>query len=261
VRFENRFSGSIGWRGVALHGEEPEQRRHEADQPDQRQRRPPARRPALDQAQREQRQRQHAEHLAGRIKSGVGALAGFRQVAVAQPHRQQAHRQVDDEHDAPVGDRHQHAAEDRPRGRGDPGDRPPRADRPRPLGDVRVGRPQQRQRAGDHQGSADPLRDACADQRSDRGRHGARGRCGREQRQARVEHLAGADEVADRSRRQQQAGEHDRVGVDHPLQAADAAAEVSGDRRQRYVHDRRVEDHHEVPKADREQWKVSTHDP
>ena len=56
-----------------------------------------------------------------------------------------------------------------------------------------------------------------------------------------------AEPVAERPRRQQQAGEHERVAVDHPLELAVGGVEVAHERGQRHVEDGVVEgDHHEA---------------
>ena len=49
---------------------------------------------------------------------------------------------------------------------------------------------------------------------------------------------------------QQEAAEHERVGADHPLQVLLGEPEVDLDGRQRDVHDRDVEDHHELHDAE-----------
>jgi hypothetical protein len=51
--------------------------------------------------------------------------------------------------------------------------------------------------------------------------------------------------VADRDGHQDEAGEHQRVGVDEPLQLFDGGAEVGVDHRQRVGHDQVVEGRHE----------------
>jgi hypothetical protein len=55
-----------------------------------------------------------------------------------------------------------------------------------------------------------------------------------------------AEQVGHAAAEQQEAAEHDRVGGDHPLQALLAEVEVGLDRRQRDIHDRDVEHHHEL---------------
>ena len=63
------------------------------------------------------------------------------------------------------------------------------------------------------------------------------------------EHEPPADTVGERAAREQQRGERERVGVDHPLQVAEVGAEVALDRGQRDVHDRDVEQQHERRRA------------
>ena len=52
---------------------------------------------------------------------------------------------------------------------------------------------------------------------------------------------------------QEEAAEDERVAVDDPLQIALAEVEVGPDRGQRDVHDRRIEDHHELGDADEDE--------
>ena len=56
--------------------------------------------------------------------------------------------------------------------------------------------------------------------------------------------------VAQAAGGEQQAGEHERVGVDDPLQLADAGAEVAHERGQRHVDDRVVDHDHEQAHAE-----------
>src|SRR5205823_2426732 len=59
-----------------------------------------------------------------------------------------------------------------------------------------------------------------------------------------------ADQVAEPAGQQEQAAEGDQVGVHHPGELRLGEAEVALDRRQRDVHDRRVEHDHEHPYAE-----------
>ena len=59
-----------------------------------------------------------------------------------------------------------------------------------------------------------------------------------------------ADQVGHAPAEQQEAAEHQRVAVDDPLQRGVGDVEVGLDRRQRDVHDGRVEDDHELREAD-----------
>jgi hypothetical protein len=58
------------------------------------------------------------------------------------------------------------------------------------------------------------------------------------------------EQVAGAAAEEQEAAERQRVGVDDPLQVALGHVQVGLDRRQRHVHDRRVEDDHELRQAD-----------
>ena len=75
----------------------------------------------------------------------------------------------------------------------------------------------------------------------------------REEDEAGEEHALAPDQVAGAPAEQEEAAEEQRVGVDDPLQARLGEAEVGLDRRQRDVHDRRVEDHHELREADEDE--------
>ena len=71
--------------------------------------------------------------------------------------------------------------------------------------------------------------------------------------QADDEDAPAADAVGERAGGQQQRGERQRVGVDHPLQVGEVRVQVALDRRQRDVHDRDVEQEHEGRRADGDQ--------
>ena len=71
-----------------------------------------------------------------------------------------------------------------------------------------------------------------------------------EEEDADDEHPPAPEQVGRPSSEQQQAGEGERVGADHPLQPLLREAEVGLDRGQRDDHDRRVEDHHQEGAAE-----------
>ena len=79
-----------------------------------------------------------------------------------------------------------------------------------------------------------------------RGREPARERGGREQAEPGQEHAAAAEQIAHPAAEQQEAAERERVGVDDPLEAVGGEAEIGLDGGQRDVHDRDVEDDHEL---------------
>jgi len=71
-----------------------------------------------------------------------------------------------------------------------------------------------------------------------------------EDRQPDHEHPLAADQVAEAPGQHQQASEGDQVGVDDPGELRLREVQVGLYRRQRHVHDRRVEDDHEEARAD-----------
>ena len=66
----------------------------------------------------------------------------------------------------------------------------------------------------------------------------------------RGERALAAVAIAERSRGEEQAGEHERVGVDDPLQIADARPEVAHQGGERHVDDRVVDHDHEEAHAE-----------
>ena len=91
-----------------------------------------------------------------------------------------------------------------------------------------------------------PCTVADRDEHPGGGREPARQRGGREQAEPGEEDAAAAEEVARPAAQQQQAAERERVGVDDPLEAVDGEPEIGLDRGQGDVHDRDVEDDHEL---------------
>ena len=66
---------------------------------------------------------------------------------------------------------------------------------------------------------------------------------------AQLQGALAAEAVAQAARGEQQAGEDERVGVDHPLELAGAGAQLAADRRQRHVDDGVVDDDDEQAQA------------
>ena len=67
------------------------------------------------------------------------------------------------------------------------------------------------------------------------------------------EHAPAAEEVGEAPAEQQEAAEGERVGVDDPRQVVLVEVERAADRRQRHVHDRGVEDDHELRQGEQRQ--------
>jgi hypothetical protein len=121
---------------------------------------------------------------------------------------------------------------------------------------------QQRQRGREHDRPADAL--TAAGENQERGARGqaAEQRRDREESEADREHELAAEQVGQRPSGEQQRGERQRIGVDHPLDVGEARVQVGGDLGQRDVDDRDVEQQHERRHADdHERPPLSLHGP
>jgi hypothetical protein len=151
----------------------------------------------------------------------------------------------------------QRAADDRPEREADADDRAPRADRPRAfarLGED-VGDDRHRHRV-EHR-AADALQGARGDQPAERRGEAAQQRAGDEHEQPDLERAPAPEAVGGRAGQQQQAGDHDHVRVDRPLQPRQRRMQVAFDRRQRDVDDRVVHrDDQQAHAADREDQRA-----
>ena len=107
----------------------------------------------------------------------------------------------------------------------------------------------QRERDRRDDRAAEPLHRARGDQHPLRRREAARERGEREERDADQEQPAVAEEVAEPAAEQEEAAEGEQVGVHDPRERGLGEAEVLADRRQGDVHDRRVEDDHQVARG------------
>ena len=211
----------------------------------------PIRAPAVG---RRARHRVDEQHQPGRDRQRAGDIevaVGQVRAALTEQHRRQndgrdADRNVDEEDPGPAQVRREQPAEQDAGGGAAPRGRAVDPEREIPFPAFREGRHQQRERRRSEQRAAETLQRAERDQRSLRPREAAQERADREQRQAGDEHPPAPEEVGEPSAEEQGAAEHDRVGGDHPLQARLGETEVRLDRRQRDVHNRHVEDDHEL---------------
>jgi FtsZ-interacting cell division protein ZipA len=106
-----------------------------------------------------------------------------------------------------------------------------------------------RQRARRHEGAAETLHRASADEHST-ARRGAAGQRGqREQNQRRDERPALPEVIGRAATEHQEARERDHIGVDNPLQVGRGEPKARLDRGQRDVDDAQVEDDHELGHA------------
>jgi len=111
-------------------------------------------------------------------------------------------------------------------------------------------RGQDRQGRGREKRAERPLGGARRDQHGKAGRRAADGRRGGEPERAGQERDLAPDQVAEPPAEQQQAAERQRVGGHHPLPVGGGEAQVPLRGRQRDVHDRGVQHHHELGQAD-----------
>jgi hypothetical protein len=162
---------------------------------------------------------------------------------------EQPDRHVDDEDPAPAERLGEQPAEQCAGRAADRSHRPPKPERAVALVALGEAGREDRERRRRHDGAAEPLRGARADERQLVLRQPAGERRQREQREAAREHLAPPEQVGCAAAEQQEARERERVRVDDPGEARGLEAEVGRDRRQRHVHDRDVEHDHELRDA------------
>ncbi len=200
-------------------------------------------------------ERGHADRRQQRARQ-VGAVApGVLRLGDEGGHGGQAERhdrQVDQEDRAPPEVVEHEAAEQRPRREAERVHRAPDADGPGVL----VGREDLQ---GDREGGGEQQRpaDAHAGPRRDQlprgtGESGDQ-RADAEQGEPRDQHLLAAVAVGGAARGEQQAGLHERVGVDHPLDVGGGRAQLLGEGGDRHVQDGVVEQHGELRQADHSQ--------
>ena len=166
--------------------------------------------------------------------------------------------EVDEEHPVPAQDLGEQAAGEQPERAAGDGDEHVRAHRPgtlRGLGELGDDDRQDHRRLG---GGADALQQAGADQRALARGEAAQQRREREDDEAGEEDPPAPEEVAEAPGQEQQAAEGDEEGVDDPGEVRLAEAQIVLDRRQRDVHDRDVEDDHQLREADDDQRRPAT---
>ena len=118
------------------------------------------------------------------------------------------------------------------------------------VGRLREERHDQRERDGRHDGAAESLHRTGADEHPlRRGQAADQGR-EREDRDPDQEQAPRAEQVAEAAAQEQEPAEGQEVRVHDPCQRGLREAEIVADRRQRDVHDRRVEDDHQVAQAE-----------
>ena len=160
-----------------------------------------------------------------------------------------ADRQVDQEDPVPVERARQHAAEQRRRAAAAGHHEPEHTHCLRAIDRLREEDHDQRERHCRDDGPAESLNRARCDQHSLRAREPACERRQREDRDPDQEQPAVAEEVAEPTTEQQKAAEREDVGVHDPCERRLREAEIGADRRERDVHDRGVQDDHQIAEA------------
>ena len=185
--------------------------------------------------------------MSKRGRSGCGAWATS---AIAPSGGRDREGEVDVHREAPGQVLGEDAAEqqaDRTAGAGDGAED---AERPGALAAGRERRRQQRERGGGEQRAEHALQRAGGDEHLEALRGAADGGRGGEAEQADDERPLAAEEVAELAAEQQQAAEGQRVGRDDPLARAVGEVQRLLGRRQRDVHDGRVEHDHQLGDAE-----------
>ena len=197
---------------------------------------------------------EHERDLPGGERDGSGDVeVPLREVAaalddVADGERDQhgADRHVDEQDPAPAQRLGEHAAEQRARRSAAGGDGAPDAQRAVALGPFGEGRRDDRQRGRRDDRAAEALQPAGRHEQAGARRQRAEQRGEREHGDADDEHPLAPEQVARAAAEHQEPGEGHRVRAHHPLQVVLGEVQRGADGRQRDVHDRHVEDHHEL---------------
>ncbi len=186
----------------------------------------------------------------GHVDGRRGGIARLLDLGARDPQAEDADRDVDQEDPLPVQAAGQRAADERADGEGGADGGAVGGQRPGALLHVGVGVGQQRERDGEHDRRADALHGARYIEEDDVGRGRAGRRGGGEDGEADREQAPAAEAVGQRARGQDDRGEREGVGVDDPLQSAEARVQVLGDARESGVDDGDVEHEHRRGGAD-----------
>jgi hypothetical protein len=192
------------------------------------------------------RRRVHEQHQAGGYRACAGDVeAAVREVgaALAQEGRSdhdrtQADGNVDEEDPRPAQVRGQQPAEQHPDGGTAAGGGAVDPERAVAVATLGEGRHQQRQRRGSEQRASEALHRSEDDERAGRPGEPAEERAAGEQREPGDEQAPPAEQVGQPAAEKQRPAEQERVGGNHPLQAALRETELLLDRGQGDVHDR-----------------------
>jgi hypothetical protein len=186
------------------------------------------------------------EHRAGRVEALGERVAALREQQRRQPKRREPDRDVDVEDPRPAEPVGQHAAEQDAGDSAEGADRAPHAERGVPLATLRERRHQDRQSGGRDDRRAEALERPGDDQCIVGPGQAGDERCDAEEDEAADEQATSPEKIGGTTAEQKEASEEQRVGADYPLEVLLGEAQVRLDRRQGDVHDRDVQDDHEL---------------
>ncbi len=230
--------------GIASARFEPQERaagNHKARQAGEHERMAPAQRSALDAGEGDAAEREHGKDLPDKVERAIRRPRPRRRIGERQPDPEETEREIEKEDDRPAPPVHDDATHDRTGRDREPGDARPDADRASARGRLRKRDVQQRERRRHAKCRPQTLYDPASDQHADARRQPAdQRRSGEEGEPEDVDPL-GAQAIAKGAGGQQQAREHERVAVHHPLQAGHVGGEGDLDPVERDVDDGHIE--------------------
>ncbi len=189
-------------------------------------------------------------HRTGEVVAVVGRGPALRDVAEGGHGGHDGDRHVDQQGPAPRGELGQEAAEDEADGGAAAGDAAVDGEGPRPLLGLGEGHGEQRERGGRHDGGERTLQGAGAEEHGRVLGQAAERRGAGEADQADHEHALAPEVVGDAAAEEQQPGEGEGVGRQHPLAVGRRDVQGPLGRRQGDDHHRGVEHHHELGHGD-----------
>ena len=212
--------------------------------------RAPAVGPSLGEAVDEGEQATGHGHGAGDVVAVVGRGPALGDVAEGRHGRHDGDRHVDQEGPAPRGELGQESTEDEADGGSAAGDAAVDGERAGPLLGLGEGHGEQRQGGGRHDRGECPLQGTGTEEHGRVLGQATQGGGGGEADQADDEHPLAPEVVGDPAAQEEQAGEGQRVGRQHPLAVGrrDVQGPLGG--RQGDDHHRGVEHHHELGHGD-----------
>ena len=183
-----------------------------------------------------------------RVSAGIDLQCGDRECG--------CDGEVDVEDHPPVGELGQDAADEDADRCACASDCAPGGERLRPLVALEGGHDDRERRRGEHR-CAEALACSSGEEGAGRARHrgGERGRG--EDAEAGQEHPASSEQVGGAAAEEEQAAEDERVARDRPADARAGQVEVTREARQRDVHRRDVEDHHQLRDEQDEQQQAA----